>query len=220
MKNNIEKVIIENHHDDKLVNEAIIKIKEIYSKHAYEFYSELSEYLFVTFFNGDIELLRKKTPANDKKESFHMLFKRLKDEDPRLPGKSLSYNLLKIKVQELEYKDDEKLFQTYGNLSLSHKTELLKVSDPNKKRELISNAHEKNYSVRSLRKEINEMRAQKTKLHKPISFPKCIENIKLKIEEWKTQFDQYTNTGTIQDDASRVIYKIKELEQIINSIKI
>ncbi len=213
-------VIVVSQTDDKLVNEAIVKIKEIYFKHATASYSEIAEYLFETFFNSDIELLRKRTPALDKKESFHMVFKRLKDEDPSLPGKSWSYNLLRLKVQEYDYHDDEELFQTYGKLSLSHKTELLKVSDLDKKKKLINDAHENNYSVRDLKTQISEICPQKPREKKPLAFTKYVENIRSKIEEWKKLFDQYSNMGPIQDDADKVKYKIQELEKVINNIKI
>lgn len=220
MENESDLVLVKYPVDDKLVNEAVIKIKEIYFKHATAYYFEIAEYLFETFFNSDIELLRKKTPALEKKESFYTVFQRLKDEDPRLPGKSWSYNLLRLKVQEHDYQDDKELFQTYGKLSLSHKTELLKVSNPDEKKKLINDTHENEYSVRDLKKKISEMRPQKARKINPIPFPKCIENIKSNIKEWKMLFDQYSDMGSIQDDVDKVNYKIRELETVINNIKI
>lgn len=212
--------LIDPENDDKLVNEAFEKIKEIYFKHAATYNEDIAKYLIETFFDSDIELIRRRTPAMDKKESFFRVLQKLKEEDPRLPGKSWAYNLLRLKVQEHDYQADTELFQTYGKLSLSHKTELLKIADSGEKRQLINEACENNYSVRDLKKKISEIRPQKTKKKKPLALPKCIENIKSKIEEWKTLFVHYKDMGPLQDDEEKILYKIEELERVINNIRI
>ena len=205
--------------DDKLVNEAVLKIKEIFSKHNETDQTKIGEYLFEKFYNNDIELLRKKTPVLSKKKSFNMVFQRLKEEDPRLPGKSWAYNLVKVKVQDHDFQDDDEFFQTYGKLSLGQKTELLKVSDLDEKRELVREVYESNLSVRGLINKIAELYPRKARQSKPVAFPKYIKNIRAKIEEWKTLFGQYTEMGKIQEDVDKVKYKIQELEEVIKNIK-
>lgn len=200
--------------DDDLVEVAFNRIKNIYFSHAQQAYQEVAVYLVETFFNNDIELIRKKTPEEDKASSFDKLIQRLKDEDARLPKRSWLYNAIGLYLDQHDLKDPE-IIHTYGQLSVSHKVQLLTIRDLSQKKELIGEIKEKGYSVRSLQKRIAEVKP-KRKTKKSDDFLKQLERIIGDLSKAKSKMiDIFSPLG--REDYTEIQNKLDELIKEISS---
>lgn len=192
-----------------LVEEAFNRIKDIYFSHAQQVYQEVANYLIETFFNNDIDLVRKRSPAKDKINSFNKLIQRLKDEDARLPKRSWLYNAIGLHLDAHDLNDSD-LVHTYGQLSVSHKVQLLAIRDLDQKKELIGEISEKGYSVRSLQKRITELKPKK-----PLSeidyFLKQLEKIIGDLSKAKSKMADIFDPLPDRDDYAEMQSKLDDL---------
>lgn len=145
--------------DIELADNAFNKIQNIFLSHYQNALLEAANYIAKTFFNNDIELVREKKPASDKKLSFHQLCKKLQSNDPDTPSKSWLYNALGLFVAE----KDLGSFHTYGELSISMKVKLL-AAPKDKKEELVNEIVEKGWTVRQLQDAINKIKGKGKKV--------------------------------------------------------
>jgi succinate dehydrogenase/fumarate reductase-like Fe-S protein len=96
-----------------------------------------------------------------------------------LPKKTWLYNSLGLLVDKDDLVNTD-TFQTYGNLSMSHRIQLLPIDDLEQKKELIVEIEEKNYSVRDLHKRVKEIRPtiNRKERRKVINPSKQLEKLK------------------------------------------
>jgi len=142
--------------DIALANAAFVEIQGIFLSHYQNALLEAANYIAKTFFNDDVELVRKKTPAIEKKISFNQLCERLKNADSSAPSKSWLYNALGLFVDEKDLSD----FHTYGKLPVSHRVKLLTVHDIDQKKKLAKEIENKNLTVRQLQEKINKAKGK------------------------------------------------------------
>lgn len=202
--------------DDNLVEVAFTRIKEIYFSHAQQAYQEVASYLVETFFNNDIELIKKKLPAEDKAKSFNLLIKRLKDEDARLPKRSWLYNAIGLYLDQHELQEPE-IVHAYGQLSVSHKVQLLTIRDLDQKKELIGEINEKGYSVRGLQKRIAEVKL-KRKTNESDVFLKQLEKIIGDLSKAKLRMLDIFAPLSDREDYMEIQKKLDELIKEISSL--
>ena len=139
-----------------LAESAFKKLLEIISENFEKAMYDAGDYLIKTFYDGNIELARKK--ESPEKGSLNQLIKRLQSNSEGSPSKSWIYNSIGLIVQESDIKQlGEKIFHTYGKLFLSHKTHLLDVKNIDKKLILIKEIADKNLSVRALEERKKEL---------------------------------------------------------------
>lgn len=138
------------------VDKSFSDIRDIFLDHYHNALIEVGHYLLENFFDGDIERVRTMIPVHG--ESFYQLIEMVQADSGSSPSKSWLYNSIKLLVDEHDLRD----FQTYGNLPISHKIELLPVKDSNNKKILITDTYKNNYSVRQLRERKAELK-KKTK---------------------------------------------------------
>lgn len=155
--------------DTTLVEIAYTKLSEIFSKHYENAMIESGEYIIKNFYNDNIELARANKPS--KNRSLLELIERMQKRASTSPSKSWIYNAVKLVVQN----EDCKNFHTYGNLMLSHKVELLRVSDIKNKEKLINEIAEKNHTIRQLHEKVLKLKSKgKNSLIKLISHPEAL----------------------------------------------
>lgn len=141
--------------DDALVDEAYKKLQDIFIKH-YEnargyALLEAGHYIIKTFFNGDIELAKKRKPVQD--QAYTQLLKRLQDQNEDSPRKSWLDNAVKLVVLEHDYKNVHAL----GKLNTTQKLLLLPVP-AERKQEMAEEAVKKGYTTRELADRIRGMK--------------------------------------------------------------
>lgn len=146
--------------DNKLVQNAFVKIKTIWLEHSQKAYLEVANYLASEFFDNEEDLIKKGTPAVGKKLSFNALVEKLKEDSPQLPSRSWLYNSVSLLAAEGEIQNsgDDELVHAYGNLNVSHKIKLLTVKKVDKKKELILATDKEKLSVRMLDNEIKKVK--------------------------------------------------------------
>lgn len=149
---NNKPAIVENAPDQVLVDRAHRRLASIFSGYFENAMREAGHYLIDEFYGGDFERARHNKPV--KGQSLNQLITRLRPKESGGPSKSWIYNAINLVVQN----HDLKSFQTYGNLELSKKVELLRVGDPNDKKRLIEQTVKSNLPVRQLREKIAELR--------------------------------------------------------------
>lgn len=151
--------------DAQLVHEACEKITNIFSKHVEGAVKETGDYLVKEFFDGDYEKARNKDKIKNSSKggTLNQVFDHFKreksdEETSKRPSKSWLYQAIDLVVQEKDLKDrlDDKTFQTYGKLLLSHKVVLLSVKDVKAKEKLINEAYDKGLSVRDLKDKVSK----------------------------------------------------------------
>ncbi|MFV0269906.1 MAG: hypothetical protein ACK5HT_22540 [Draconibacterium sp.] len=191
--------------DSALVNEAFTTLQGIFITHHQNALLEAANYLAKTFFNNDVELIRKKKPAPDKEGSFLQLITQLAQSDTSVPSKSWMYNAIGIFVdsKDLE-KNYKKIFHTYGKLPISHKVKLLTVRDLGQKVELIESIEKDKLTVRDLQEKIKETRKSRRGSGK-----KRIKPIKVKLAP----------KNEISEIEKSINPHIKRLEKVINEAK-
>lgn len=138
--------------DEALVNEAYDKVSEIVVRRLSETMEEVGEYLLKTFFGDDIAKAQSNSPT--KAKSLNALIKKIRKTQGDSPSRTWLYNSVKLVA-------DKRLFEKeglpeYQKLGHSHKVYLTHLGDLGKKKELIKEAVQKNYTVAKLKKRIAE----------------------------------------------------------------
>jgi hypothetical protein len=111
---------------------------------------DAGRYLVQKFYDDNYDLARRGKKV--KKESLNQLIKKLQENSGDAPSKTWIYDAVKLAVDQHDYEN----FRTYGNLGHSQKLLLTHVKDGDKKKALIEEAVEKNYTVVDLRKRIRQ----------------------------------------------------------------
>lgn len=203
--------------DKELSDKAFVEIQKIYLDHTQQAYLQIANYLLETFFDNNIELIRKKTPANGKDKSFKMLCDRLRKEDSRLPKKSWLYNALGLLADEDNLKEDSTIFHAYGKLSVSHKVQLLPIHDFKKKKELIIETDKVGHSVRTLQKLVHDLRSTGKK--KAVNPLKQLEKLKSRLEEDRKAIqlliDSQSENSDYKDTEKQLVDLIRSIDKMI-----
>jgi hypothetical protein len=139
--------------DDALVAEACQKVKEVVIEAISGGMDTIGDFLFDKFFDNAIDRVRKKQPVKDK--SFLKLIERLQETEADTPSRSWLYNAVNIAADKA-YFEGEKL-AAYGKLSVTQRVFIARINDLDKKKAVIKETLDKNYSVRELKVRIGEM---------------------------------------------------------------
>jgi uncharacterized membrane protein YvbJ len=108
----------------------------------------IGEYLIKAFFKGDYASAV--NPRNIKdNSSLHKLHIKLAERIGIKPSRSWMYDALKVNADK-HLLARLRNFQTYGNLSLSHKIRLAYVTELKEKEALIERCSKENWTVRQL----------------------------------------------------------------------
>jgi len=124
--------------NDKLVEQAYVKISDIFRDSLKEAIVEVGAYLINEFFDGDYQrarTLKQQLPEKEKKtlnddqlmkaESFFALTKKFSYRDIGSPSKSWLYNAVKLAVQDQDFKDAP----DYNQLNISKRILLFPLKD-------------------------------------------------------------------------------------------
>lgn len=134
---------------DKEIDEAVEEINRILGEHFFITAVEVGDYVLQKFFKGDIEEAKSKNPKK------RVSFRKLQDHPHlRIPFRLLN-QMLNISVQEKELKTKLKSDEL-NKLTYSHRAELLKLDDIDKKITLAKECIQESLSVRKLRERIQE----------------------------------------------------------------
>jgi len=126
-----------------LVVEAFEHLKEIFQHHFHEAMLKAGQYLIDKFY-GNVD------DARNNKKPLLPLIKKLQANSGKAPSKTWVYDAVKLAIDEHDFKD----FRTYGNLGHSQKVLLTHIGSGPRKRELVKEAVEGNYTVVKLRERI------------------------------------------------------------------
>ena len=137
----------------KVVAEAFEYLKEIFKRHFHEAMLEAGQYLIEKFY-GNVEY------ARNNKKPLLPLIRKLQANSDKVPSKTWVYDAVKLAIDEHDFKD----FRTYGNLGHSQKVLLTHVDSDQRKRELVEEAVEGNYTVVKLRERIRDIKGKKSLL--------------------------------------------------------
>jgi hypothetical protein len=147
--------------DEQFAEVAFVKIQTIILEHRQNALLDVAQYLFETFFDKNIDLMKERKPADNRVGSYNQLIKLLQESDEGAPKKTSMYDAIGVYVDTntLE-KEHPEAFRTYGKLPISHKIKLrtVKMED---KLALIQECEDKNYTVVRLREEIAKKRGKK-----------------------------------------------------------
>ncbi len=146
----------ENNPDEILVEAVYTKLKDIFVKHYHNALSEAGKHIIDVFFEGSIELARKKKPV--KELSYTQLIMRLEESNEASPRKSWFFNAVNLVIQEHDFAS----VQALGQLNTTHKLLLLSVRDPALKIKLAEQAVENNYTSRELAGRIKQAKEVRT----------------------------------------------------------
>jgi len=143
--------------DEALVSEAFEYLKVVIGRHLHEAMLDVGQYLIQKFYNNDYDRAREGRKA--KGESLRQLILKLQENSGNAPSKTWVYDSIKLAVDEHDFKN----FRTYGKLGHSQKVLITHVKEDEKKRALIEEAAEKDYTVNQLRERIREERENNRK---------------------------------------------------------
>jgi hypothetical protein len=158
--------------DEKLVEEACNKIVNLFSKHMEKAVLDTGYYLIEKFFDNNFENASKTKKIENSSDgnTLNQVFERFKrtssDSEETSPGPSKSwlYDAINIAVQDHHFKalgEDNKSFQTYGKLLLSHKKELCRLKDIEDKEEFLETPGIENMSFRQFKDELSDFAEKK-----------------------------------------------------------
>jgi len=215
--------------DIQLVDKACNTITEIFSKHFEDAVLKTGKYLIKEFFDNELENARVKEKEiienSSKGDSLNQVFDYFKrdtskgksDKTPRTPSKSWLYQSIQFVIQETDLEESlsKESFQTYGKLLLSHKIELLRLTDDDflTKEKLILKVDKDSLTVRELREEVNRKIKSTTRnigiltiINKPellLEQPEKLTLAKLK----KEQLNKLVNISQKIEDKKQVLKK-------------
>jgi hypothetical protein len=135
--------------DDQLVRDAIDFISEKANEMVYRGSIEIGDYILEKFYGGDIEQARSKKPT--KRASYAALCK-----NPDLVVHPTTLGIMVRVAAQEKFFDVQKL--PTERLSYSHKAELVRLPDDQKKVALVKEAMEKPLSVKALRDRVRQSR--------------------------------------------------------------
>jgi hypothetical protein len=185
--------------DEALVEKAVLKITEITSAHLSNMILEVGQYLIDEFFDGDLELARKK--KGNKMQSLNQVITQMVDSGEKDYSKSWMYNSINLVLENKELEG----FHSYGKLSTSCKVLLLPVKDKKIKKALIEKTVEENLSVSKLRELIKQGKKDKQDF---VSFLKNVRSVQ------DNSLDEiYRKYNTIKFDDE----EYKEILKTVNS---
>ena len=148
--------------DQLLINDIIRNILEFHQKAAETLHYQVGELILSKIFDNDFvtagDINKSKTESH-RVLVFRCLEKQIKEHsgEGRLPKKTWLYNSVNLVLDRKRLEG----ISVYKELSVSHKIELLCVSNVERKKELISKAHSEGLSVRALRGVIDISTAKK-----------------------------------------------------------
>lgn len=157
--------------DQALVDKAVQKITEITSTHLSNMILEVGQYLIKEFFDGDLELARKK--KGKKVESLHQVIQQIVQSGEKDYSKSWMYNSINLVLESKALES----FHSYGKLSTSCKVLLLPIKDEKIKKELIEKTVKEKLSVSKLRDLIKKKKTDKKNF---ASFLKQVKSVREK----------------------------------------
>jgi len=129
----------------------------------------VGRYLIKTFYGGNIKIAQE----DKKKQSLNSLNQyilKIREQHPDSPRKSWIYNSVNLVIDHETIKNhSNKLFHTYGKLSLSHKVLLFPIKNLQEKKRLIEYVYAHKLTVEQFRNKLTEAsKKQKTKLKEPV----------------------------------------------------
>ena len=138
--------------DELIIQEAFLKLKEIFHSHFHEAMLEAGNYLIDKFYDGDFQRVFDKNPTN--KGALRKLHSSLHQNADNIPSRGWIYNAVTLAAHEKYFQINN--FQTFGNLGHSQKLLLLNVPDFPKKQEIAQAAFDNKMSVRELKDYIKQ----------------------------------------------------------------
>lgn len=150
-----------------LIDAAVNEINEIATKTVYKGAEEIGEYLLINFFNNKIELALSKNP---KKQI--VSYRKLCERPDLLVNPGRLSEMVRVAAQERFFKD--KQFNS-GELSYTHKAELIKIKDDIKKLEIAKEVISNSLSTRELAEKVKLAKTtQSQEVHGSESFYKQV----------------------------------------------
>ena len=196
--------IIEPDPDEHLVNEAYMRLKQIFSEHFHNAMIDAGNYIIETFYENNPRLAFIKNKAKDRPVSLIKLIKKIAgaSDNPTESAPSISwfYNAVNLAAHEAISKEEG--LQTFGILGHSHKLELLSVPKVkaipgNKIEEAITPAfQEKERLAKIAHKQNLSVRAFKTLIKK---------------DQAKVALEKIPGREQLKDEAGFSILKLRKL---------
>jgi hypothetical protein len=140
--------------ENELVEEAIKFINETVRETFYKGYLEIGKYLFVKFYDSDIERVRSKNPK--KKASL----RKLKSHHGLPVHPSTLHDMVRVVAQEHFFSEHD---VDSSQLTYTHKCELVKLPDDDNKIDLVQRIINESMSTRQLTHVITDKRKELTK---------------------------------------------------------
>lgn len=172
--------------DQTLVNNAVHFINEKANEHVYKAYEEIGIYLLEKFFNNDVSLASSKNPR--KPASYSELCRR---EDLAIHPARLGV-MVRVAAQENFFRS-EKL--PSEKLSYTHKAELVKLPDDQRKIDLAKECIKKSLSTRQLAERVSEILKEM-----PRSAPVPLKLLESKLSDTKKLFADARITEMLLDE--------------------
>jgi|GEM_PF-1572519 len=135
--------------NETLVERAYTKVSEIVGKGFHNVMEEVGRYLIERFYGGDFKRADEGRPL--KGQSFLQLINRIQENNDSKPSKTWLYNAKDLAVDIHRFRGS---LPTYFELSHSQRVRLTNVRDVKEKVRLIQLAHDNNYTVAHLNREI------------------------------------------------------------------
>lgn len=206
-------LISEQKADEKLVQDTIGEIQEIYKKHHTSYLMEVGKLIVENFFDDDPERMRANKPVKEK--SFNRLCEELIKADSQLPKKTWLYSAVNVYVDHdhlLNFHQDD-VFQTYEKLLPSQRVEVARIRDDEKLVEFLGRGGIEKLSVRNLRKEVLNFLGSVPKQTSLVSFNKKVQSIHKQVEKWHEQIEKASIEGTAEK-----IKKYKKLQTVLKNV--
>lgn len=213
------KEVTEEQVDEELVEEAYTRVTEIFASNYNSLLEEVGEYLLETFFDGDYKEAKEGKPVKEK--SFNQLIKKFQNADIKAPSKSWCYNAINIAVDKKEFQEIG--FSQYEQLKPTQKVYINRLNNFDKKKELIKDTIEKNYSVRELKEHIDAIKVKRDRLSlEDLSVDKDGEKLRTKsiTELMKLKNKAEEKIKQLKNEYNDIDRKTESFEQSLNTIKI
>ena len=175
----------------------------------------MANYLFETFFDSDWELVKKKTPAHGKVKSYNELVKKLKEDDPTLPGRSWLHNSVRLLAAQKDIEEEiktEVIVHMYGQLHVSHKIAMFPL-EILQKEDLIVEIFANGLTVLETKERVAELLGKDSKKKRSMDFDRKIKSIHGQVENWQKQIADSMKEGT--PDQKK---KFKELNTLLDKV--
>jgi hypothetical protein len=203
--------------EDKLIDETIVSIRNIYKDGISTTITKIGEIIFEKIYGNDLDCFSNDKILMKKHSNKWSIFKKLSEKSNELaergdylPKKTFLYNAVRLVIDQKLLSDSLE----YKGLSISHKIELLPIADKDLKLAAIKEIQSQNLSVREVRKRVSslqEKRVKKTSISYYINNPEKIENDPNFSRKFFKFFKTKDNKKNILSDCEEKIAEITAL---------